>query len=131
LAAFDEQSYLKGFGQHRGELIPVGGREAEPLPERSRPTREEPRAARAGCARVLHCVSREPRAGTGRAVLRCHRDASDQCVVVIRAQFETGAADDLTIVVALDPESDRGLFETCEGQVGFVEERAQGEDIRC
>ena len=73
--------------------------------------------------RLLHryCASSDP--GTSRAVPWCHGDASDQCMPTISTQLEP-AADDVTIVVALDLQPDHGSVESCQSQIGFPESSA-------
>lgn len=72
----------------------------------------------------------KPRAGSGGAESWGDRDTSDQGVVAVLAELESGAADDLATVITLDPEPYGRSVETGQSQVDLVQEVTNFTDIR-
>ena len=130
LTGLDEEAHLVGVGESHRELVTVGAREAQLLPERSGSPREQPRALDARLSRGIHRESREAGARPGRSLLGIHRNTPDKRVSAIRAELETRAADDPARSISLDPQAHPWRIESGQSQIGCPQKLSDRADIR-
>lgn len=119
-----------GVGESRRELLSVGAREAQLLPERPGSPREQPRALDSRLSRGIYREAREAGARPGRTLLGIHRNTPDKRMSAIRAELETRAADDPADSISLYPQAHPGRIESGQSQIGRPQKLSDRADIR-
>ena len=120
-----------GIAQCAGELVAVGKREAETLPERSGPTAEQPGALRSEFRRPTQGELREPGSRPHALGGRVNGHTPDECMPSVRAEFEPRARDDSSRLIALDPDVHGGGVETAQGQVDVSQKLDEFGSVVC
>lgn len=125
-----EHAHLMLVSKHLGELVTIRRLESQTLPERARPTTEQPRRRRTLCDRAFESEAGQRATGAQGSPRWAHRHTPDQRVLAVGADFVPGAANDLASLIAPQPQPDAWRIQTTQGQIGLTQERCQRLNIR-